>query len=170
MRVLGVFAVVLGCGALGLVRCAALNRRVRCLRDTVDALRTMASELESGSPPMPELVEIMEIRSKGGVRKFFSQLTEKMDRLGEESFQELWSNASESSEELFLNSCQRRLLAEAGACLGRYSVLEQGQALRLCAERLEREYLLANEKAMEGKKLYPGLGLTAGIMLSAVLL
>lgn len=170
MKLLGFLAVVLSCGAFGLSRSAALAGRAACLGAASDALRYMASELKASAPPLPELMEEMALWAKPQVKGLFIRLSGDMGRIGEESFQQLWKSAVMSEGSLLLDGRQRGILAGAGEFMGKFSCAEQAEALERCAFRIESEYRLAEEKAREGKRLYPGLGLTAGIMLAAVFL
>jgi len=170
MKLLGFLAVVLGCGAFGLSRSMALSRRAACLAASAEALRYMASSLLASACPLPELVEELSQWAGPEVRGLFSRLLEAMDKLGEESFEELWKDAVYSEPSLALDESQRHILAGAGEFMGKFSSEEQSRALERCAGRLEMECRAAEEKAREGRRLYPGLGLTAGVMLAAVFL
>lgn len=170
MRLLGVLSVVIGCGIFGFVRAAALKRRAECLASAMDALRYIGSELRASSPTLPELIGELALTSPPGVGGLFTRLSRAMANIGQESFESLWTSAVMEEPTLPLDKNQRRMLAGAGAFMGKFSSEEQAQALEHCALRLETEYRRAEESAKEGRRLYPGLGLTAGIMLAAVLL
>lgn len=170
MRLLGVVSVIIGCGIFGLVRAFALKKRAECLASAMDALRYMGSELRASSPTLPELIGDLAQSSGSGVKGLFAGLYMDMAGIGQESFESLWTRAVMEERTLALDKDQRRLLAGAGTFMGKFSSEEQAQALEHCARRLETEYRRAEEAAKDGRRLYPGLGLTAGIMLAAVLL
>lgn len=168
MRALGALTVILGCGLFGLVRAMGLAKQAQCVAAVIDSLRYMASSLKASSPPLPELILELSENSKTEVREFYGKLCAATELLGDESFENMWTSAVMTDKTLLLSRESRRQLCKAGAYIGRFSVEEQTAALESCIVRLEAEYRLASEKAREGKRLYPGLGLTAGIMLAAV--
>ena len=168
MRVLGALTVIVGCGLFGLVRAIGLRNQERCIAAVIDSLRYMGSELKALSPPLPELMSELAESARPEVRGFYEKLRAATELLGDESFEKLWTSAVMTDKTLLLNENQRRELCKAGAFIGRFSAQEQAVALESCISRLETEYRMAAEKAREGRRLYPGLGLTAGIMLAAV--
>lgn len=171
MKTLGALAVIIGCGLFGLIRAMSLSRNEKCLEAVIDSLRYMISELKAEAAPLPELLSSLSAQAASGeVRDFYSKLCSVLELLGQESFESLWIGAVMSDKELALNEKQRHILSKAGCFMGKFSVGEQATALEGCIERLEWEYRNAAEKAREGKKLYPGLGVTAGLMLAAVFL
>jgi stage III sporulation protein AB len=170
MKALGAFSVVVGCALLGFVRALLLAKQERCIAAVIDSLRYMISEMRMDAPPLPVLIAHLAEYSGEEVRGFYSKLCSAMELLGQESFEALWSGALMTDRELCLNAARRRILCKAGAFMGRFSAKEQCAALEGCIARLEPEHRLALEKAREGRRLYPGLGLTAGIMLAAMFL
>lgn len=168
MKVLGAVTVIIGCCLFGLARAWGLQKQEKCIGAVIDSLRYMGSELKAVSPPLPELISDLSENARPEVLGFYMGLRSAMELLGDESFEKLWTKAVMTDKSLLLSENQRRQLCKAGAFIGRFSVEEQEAALKSCISRLETEYRMAADRAREGKKLYPGLGLTAGIMLSAV--
>lgn len=170
MKLIGAIAVIVGCGAFGLLRCRTLSHQAACISAAAEALRYMASELRATAPPLPELMDELSRAAPPPVRGFFARLSGEAGMIGEESFEVIWKRTVFSEDTLLLGESSRRILAGAGEFMGRFSCEEQAEALERCAYKLESEYRIANEKAREGRRLYPGLGLTVGVMLAAVFL
>lgn len=170
MKILGALSVIIGCGLFGLVQSRTLSRRERCLTELIDSLQYMISELKAELLPLPELIRTLSETAGNEVRKYYVNLFSALNALGEESFEHLWRTAAESEATLALSGEQRQILSTAGAFMGKFSAGEQTAALESCISRLEAQRQLAFEKAREGKKLYPGLGLGAGLMLSVMFL
>ncbi len=168
MRILGALTVIIGCSLFGLVRALSLSKAERCIGAVIDSLQYMSSELKASSMPLPELITELAEVARPEVRGFYVNLNSCMSLLGDESFENIWAGLVMRDKGLVLDEKQRKLLCKAGAFMGRFSVEEQAAALESCVQRLETEYKLAADKAREGKKLYPGLGLTAGFMIAAM--
>ncbi len=168
MRILGALTVIIGCSLFGLVRAMALQKSERCIRAIIDSLQYMSSELRATAMPLPDLIAELSAASRQELRGFYEKLHTAMQLLGDESFENIWTSAVMGDKSLYISENQRLLLCKAGAFMGRFSVEEQTAALDSCISRLEPEYRLAADKAKEGKRLYPGLGLTAGFMLAAM--
>ncbi len=170
MKGVGAIFLVAACLLLGLGQARLLLRRRDSLAGMLDALRYMNAELKNGACPIPELFFALEDRAEGQLRPFFAGLNIRMQGFGEESLAEIWRGCVETDKSLVLKEEQRRELGRLGNYLGRYSGEEQSQALGLCMTRLEAELLAARQEAGQGMKLYTGLGLCIGLMLTAVLL
>lgn len=170
MKLIGAIAVIVSCGAFGISQSRKLSRRAVCISAAAEALRYMASELRASAPPLPELMDELACSAAQPVRGFFAKLSGETKLIGEESFEAIWKRTVSSDSSMLLGEGSRRILAGAGEFIGRFSCSEQAEALERCAYKLESEYRFANEKAREGRRLYPGLGLTVGVMLAAVFL
>ena len=170
MRAAGAAALVFGCVLLGLLQTQRLIRRRQTLAEAAQALRFIGSELQSRQTPLPDIFEQLSESCSLGFGELFCGLAQQMKSPEGESFQSLWKRQVKSSRQISLSPEQRLELCRLGASLGRYEVGEQTAALESCIERLERQLLLAQEKEREGKRLYTGLGLAAGLMLAAALL
>lgn len=168
MKLLGALAVVAAGVLFGIIRSELLFKRERCLSAVIDSLRYMGSELKLQSQPLPELIREMSENAAAPVREYYVNLYMAIDLLGEQSFESLWSELVMTDKSLEISDRQREILCKAGSFMGKFSVEDQALALEGCVARLEPEYNRAHEKAIEGRRLYPGLGLTAGLMLAAL--
>lgn len=170
MKILGALSVIIGCVLFGLIRAMSLTRHEKCVGAIIDSLQYMISELKTEALPLPELIALLSQTARSEVRVFYAKLSSAMELLGDESFESLWSSAVMTDSSLGLSEGERQILCKAGVFMGKFSAEEQSAALESCIARLEPERRIAAEKAREGKKLYPGLGLAAGIMLAVMFL
>lgn len=168
MKATGAILVIAAFTAFGITKSKSLSGRAKCLGAIIDALRYICSELQSAATPMPEIFAELYRLSRPETRKLFLQLDENMDSLSDLSFGELWQSALQDKS-LNLSDYQRDELCRLGLYLGRYPAAEQCSAIEACILHLESEHEAAIGKAREGRKLYTGLGLTAGLMFATVL-
>lgn len=166
---LGALFVVAAFTLFGLSKSAALCRAERTLRAFIEALDYMRCELQSAATPLPELFAGLKLRGLGELNAFFSALSEAMDDPAERSFSEVWSEAAGQGT-LSLSPEQRAEITRLGLYLGRFPAQEQCAAIDGCIAHLTPEHENARRKAAEGKKLWTGLGLAAGLMLVTVLI
>ena len=170
MRILGALGVICGCALAGFAHANELRSRVACISSFIEALHYMAAELKAQSLPIPELILWLSEEGPAEVRGFFANLGKAMPTLGEESFESIWSRVVSEDRTLKLGREERVILVGIGGFIGKYSAGEQAAMLGGAQARLEERRSFAAEKSREGAKLYPGLGISAGLMLSAVFL
>lgn len=170
MKLIGALFLVAACTLFGLGQARKLFFRQSCLESVLDSLRFMEAELKNGAVPIPDIFDILRKLPNSRLRSFFNELNGKMESFGQESLAEIWSDSALNNQSISLSDRQRQELGRLGIFLGRYSEKEQSEAIEACIMHLEDELKRSTVKAREGAKLYTGLGLTAGLMLAAVLI
>jgi stage III sporulation protein AB len=170
MKIIGALFLVAACTLFGVGQARKLYFRQSCLEGVLDSLRFMEAELKNGAVPIPDIFDILQKLRDTRLKSFFSGLNEKMNSFGEESLADIWGDAALHDQSISLSDRQRQELGRVGNYLGRYSENEQSEAIDACILHLETELTRTAVKAREGAKLYTGLGLTAGLMLAAVLI
>jgi stage III sporulation protein AB len=169
LRLAGILLLVASCTALGLGKSAALAARVRGLTATVDALELMRGEICTRLTPMPELAARLGTEGPEEMRQLFFLLARGLGDLGERSFPEIWADAVKEGAPGCLHTEELDTLCALGMSLGRYSAQEQETAIDRCIDRMEQFQQGARSEAERGKRLYAGLGLASGLMLSIIL-
>ncbi len=170
MKIIGALFLVAACTLFGVGQARKLYFRQSCLEGVLDSLRFMEAELKNGAVPIPDIFEVLQKLPDTKLKSFFAELNGKMNSFGEESLANIWSDAALNDQSISLSDRQRQELCRVGNYLGRYSENEQSEAIDACILHLEDELKRTSVKAREGAKLYTGLGLTAGLMLAAVLI
>lgn len=168
MKLLGAAAVLGASVALGARRSAARWRELKCLDGLCHAVRLMRAELVSRLSPMEELLRFAASRTAGETADFLTSVLQNMDRLGERSFAELWSDAAEGCLSS-LPAAQRLALHRLGAALGRFELQEQEAACE--AFLLEAQAALDERRAAfpQRRRLDFALGAAGGALLCLVL-
>ena len=170
LRLTGMLLLVVSCTALGFGKSAALAARVRGLSAVVDALALMRGEICTRLTPMPELTARLGTQGPQELRQLFFLLARGLKDLGARPFSEIWEDAVRNGAPACLRGEEADTLCALGLALGRYDVREQEIAIDRCIGRMEQFLASAREEAARGRRLYAGLGLASGLMLSVILI
>ena len=163
MKILGLVFLFTACVSLGFLYCENKKRRLRTLRELVNVLERMEGELGTNNLPLPDLCVLLACNSRGAVKSFFESVTEKLSRLGELSFAEMWGQAvMENLTEV--SEMDRDALRQLGSSLGRYQLTQQLNALDSCRRMLYRSLEEAERMLPNQQKLGLGLAVSAGIL------
>ncbi len=164
MNVLGLALTTLGCIGFALHDCACRRQRIQTLQELNAALELMEGELGTNNLPMPALCRSLSMQTAGAAARFFSQLTESLDRLGETSFAELWQEAAETCFQN-LGRSELETLVRLGGSLGRYELTRQLGAIGACRISLEANLHAARRACPGEQKLTIGLSISAALLL-----
>ncbi|MBP8639547.1 MAG: stage III sporulation protein AB [Oscillospiraceae bacterium] len=170
MKVVGAILLICASTLLGIGQARKLYFRQSCLAGVIDSLRFIDAELKNGSVSIPDIFSELSKLSNSKLRNYYVNLNEKMKTFGEESLSEIWSGCAMNDKSISLSGRERQELCRVGNYLGRYSEIEQSEAINVCISHLGEDLKRSAEKARQGAKLYTGLGLTFGLMLAAVLI
>ena len=155
--------IFLCCTGLGICVGNQTFRRMRQLRQGADFLGKLASQLAYSGKAAPALVE--ELSQEEALKKFsFLQSYRGQD---EKNFPQRWKISTEqlTPQDDFL---QEQLLL-AGQVLGACSLDRQLSELEQLRRRLESQAAELSQKAHQDKKLYPSLGVLAGVFFCILL-
>lgn len=167
MRVLGILLVILGAVLAGEALCRERKRRQRQLRDLIQGLNLMLGELQLHASPLDELLSLAE-GPAGEAGCFFAAVGDSMERLGEESFSEIWRRAAENRLP-GLNAASRDELARLGVILGRMDLEAETEAVAACRDALLSQ-LAAERAELPGfRRLSLGLSVCVGALLAILL-
>lgn len=165
MRLLGALLLTAAFALGGLSGARRLARREKMLGELAFSLGQLRFELARFRTPMPELAAHLAVSAPGAGGALFAGLSEALGDLPEESFAVLWARALGS-----LKGPERAALLALGGVLGRYGAEEQLAAAEGCEARLRELEREAKEAYRRSGKLYIGLGVSAGAMVSVMLL
>lgn len=168
LKLMGALAVIGACLALGSYRAAELRARARLLSALCSALELLSSEITCRLTDLPDAAERLSLGGPAASRDFFAMLAQRMERIGERGFSEIWDECV--AELPSLAEAERSALCELGLALGRYGAQEQAQAIALCRDTLGAAAERESGEAARGGKLATSLGLTVGLLLAVLLI
>lgn len=165
MRLVGAFLLTAAFALAGAAGARRLARREKMLGELAFSLGLLRFELGRFRAPMPELAGRLAVLAPGAGGALFSRLSEFLGDLPEESFDALWARALGD-----MKGPERDALLSMGRVLGRYGAGEQMSAAETCEARLRALEKEAKEAYRRSGRLSVGLGLSAGAMVSVMLL
>lgn len=131
MKYLGALLILLSALAFGVRLCAEKRQHNRILRDLLECLELLQGELELSGAPIPELLQSLAEKVSGETGAFLCRLSIGMERLGEDSFSQIWSETAKSCFSLLCQE-EKEELCRMGSILGRLDLDAQLRALRYC--------------------------------------
>jgi len=145
------------------------KKQLEGLTSWCDMLQQLRGILEADAPPMPELLQTLARRSRGDACDFILGLQTSLDRLGKESFQELWNQALREKASSFEEDIAHEL-ETLGTVLGHYDIATQLQAVETCQAMLLKYTGRLREELPQSSRLTFGLLISATLMLGILLI
>ena len=168
LRLIGGSMIAAAGAGMALLYRAQDARRMTELRQAVEMLTLMRSELEARRTPLPELAETIKTSCTGCGATFARLLALGLSNIGERSFPELWSESARRSFPHLLTD-ERRTFERLGSVLGRYELSTQLAALDRCTEELRNADGRLHEKMNLRGKTSAGLFCAGSLLLIIVL-
>lgn len=168
MKTIGAAVVLISSFFFGLHSNRIQRQRLCCLREMMQALDLLSSELRTHCPPLYDLLRWTGEHTSGQASVFFTAVVESLSELGRKSFDELWQNAVVYKLQS-LDLEEKQELLPLGSQLGRAELDCQLKALERChdllnlsRERLETQY-------REERKLRIGIPVSVGVLITILL-
>ena len=169
IRLLGAALLMAGCCGLGLSAVNRLDGRVRDLRELSAGLELLQRELGWRLAPLPQALEAAAGGTHGQAARFFTFCAQESKQRAGTPFRTLWDRGLEQCP-LRLNREDRILLEQLGPILGRYDGDSQRQAVENVLAGLGRRQAQAEDDRQRLGRVYGVLGLTAGLLLTLMLI
>ena len=166
-RWIGAMLVLASCGGFGFSIAYSHRQRERLLRQLLNTLEMMASELEYRLTPLPELSRKAAKNTSGVLRDVFSGLVRQLDWQSETDAGGCMRAAIEQCHDL--PACLRRPLRQLGQTLGCFDLPGQLQGLKSAQDACRRELARLEHNRDARLRSYQTLGLCAGAALVILL-
>ncbi len=155
--------------AAGLSATGELARRLRDLMVWVGALGEMERAMAYSLPPLPHLLTELSGRAEGAPGQALKLAGEGLERLGEYSFAEIWTDALAVCEG-GLDREDLALLRDLGTVLGRWDGEAQCRAIAAVRSGLEENAARLRRRLEREGRVYGVVGLSAGVFLTILFL
>ena len=155
--------------AAGLSAAGELARRLRDLMVWVGALGEMERAMAYSLPPLSHLLAELSGRAEGAPGQALKLAGEGLERLGEYSFAEIWTDALAACEG-GLDREDLALLRDLGTVLGRWDGEAQGRAIAAVRSGLEATAARLRRRLEREGRVYGVVGLSAGVFLTILFL
>ena len=161
---IGAILVIAGCGGLGCSIASKYRQKERQLRQLMDALRYMESELQYRLTPLPELCRYAGKACSGILRDVFLNLSRELNWQTAPDACSCMNAALKRSRDL--PPSLRRLLLQLGHTLGRFDLQGQIKGLQSVQASCETELDKLAQNRDIRLRSYQTLGLCAGAALA----
>lgn len=166
IKIMGALICVGTMTALGIKKAEDIKYRARLPRALSASFCLMRGEIVTRLSSLPDTIERLAKSAPMEVRGFYVLLFTKLDELGEREFFDIWCDCVSY---LALNERDMSVVCDLASILGKYEAYEQGLALNRCIEHLNHSASSSDVKASEASKLYTGLGMSLGLIISILL-
>lgn len=145
------------------------RERAGTLRELISSFIALRAEIVSRLSPTDCALKSVEASAKGQTADFYSDIIERMDGLGEQSFGEIWSSAA-AKRLTALSDEELEAADEVGKCLGRYD----GDTVAAVLDRAEKK-LQSSLELFEARRRKEGglrflLPISAAVLLIVIIL
>lgn len=144
------------------------KQRIELLEKLCRSLELLHAEMSSRPGSIEALCSLL-AADISGAAEFFGKITENMDKLGNQSFQEIWTTCIETKLS-YLNSDDQYAMKSLGAVLGSYELSEQLASISACRNRLYNNLVELKAVYPANRKMYLGISCSVGAMLILVLI
>lgn len=164
---IGAMLVIGGCGGFGFSVAREAIRQERLLRQLLESLDFMESELRYRLTPLPELFQLCALRANGCLRRLFLDMAGELDKHAEPQVEVCLRNALDAQPAI--PGRVRRRIYQLGKNLGRFDLEGQIQGIENARQGCKRELRELERNRQQRLRSYRTLGLCAGTALAVLL-
>ena len=170
IKFFGMCLVFAGCAGLGLYYRMQEIVRYRNLQEIQKAMAVIRGEISAVHTPLPDALYQAARRTRGVISAFFSAVVKELEGGGGE-LRLIWrAKLQETVSAMQLCERDRRELERMGEMLGYLDVEMQLQSIDLFSGMVEQGMRDMEGESEKRSRLYPVLGMAAGILLCILLL
>ena len=161
MKIFGATFIFAACFYIGFIKARAFKMREINMSAVTECLFHIRSSIAFSNDALPELLSKLSAQFDGQAGAFFSSLCLQMDRIGETSFANIWTEVIKScfSE---LGASEFTELSKLGQTIGRCDAATQIKAISDCEAYFSRGLEQIRCELPQKRKLALGLSATAG--------
>lgn len=166
IKLIGALCVIFAGTMLGFYQSFQLSGRQRQIRQTVQALQRLETEILYGFTPLPEALMSVASSQTGPVSRIFRVASEYLAGGMNGTAQDCWRRAVEESwSHTAMKRNERETLLQLGTVLGISDRSDQAKHLRLAAGVLQSEEEAAVEDNRRYGTMWRSLGLLTGVLI-----
>lgn len=170
LKTLGILCVILGTSGTGISLAISVKKNMFVLQQFLLGLEQMKNEIEYGKTPLPELMRILSVESKGVVSRFWKDVASDLYRREDASVYAILKKNLAQIPASSLPSNVRQILLNLGSALGKYDVTGQMRALNLAISRLSTILTQLQSEQKARVRSYCTLGICAGLAIAILVI
>lgn len=160
--------VIGGCGGFGFSVAREAMAQERLLRQLLETLEFMESEIQYRLTALPELFQLCALRSTGALRRLFLELAGELDKRSAPRVEQCLRTALDKQPGI--PGKLRAILYRLGKSLGRFDLPGQLQSIAAAKEACRRELRALERNRDQRLRSYRTLGLCVGAALAVLLI
>jgi len=166
IKLIGAVCILFAGTMLGFYQSLQISSRPRQIRQTIQALQRLETEISYGYNPLPDALFTVAGTTAGPVGSLFAEAASGLKDGGTDSVRESWSNAVERCwGSTAMKRTEREAFLQLGSVLGISGREDQAKHLRLAASILQAEEEAAAEDNRRFGKMWRSLGMLAGALI-----
>ena len=170
LKAVGALLVVLSCGAMGYGKSLSYTKRQRELEEIQKMLYFLLGEITYRREALPEAMVRVADKIRPPLSDFLREVSRAAKEYQGERFSKIFSQKAEKYlKETSLTKTDLEEFIRLGEDLGYMDITMQENTINLYLEELKGEILKTEKEGPARKKMYPALGLMAGMFLAIIL-
>ena len=171
IKIIGSLFLMTSSAAIGFLKADELSERVKQLKELKRMMILLQGELRFHKAALPEAFENVSERAEAPFSGFLKEMSQKLESKDSGGFYGVWSEVSEKllKNEGFKKE-DRQILELLGSSLGYLDLTMQTETLNLAILQAEDAIKLAKEQQEVKGKLYQTMGVTAGALLTLLII
>lgn len=170
LKLFGVFLIILAGMGMGFEKSAQLTRREKYLTELIQMVLLLSGEIRCSNASLADAFRQISRKLSGEFKELAKELSTELSRAGGASFGEIFRGCvTGKAVYTGLSGEEQAAFLEIGNHLGYLDREMQLSQLALCREELERLRKELRTEMSGKKKIYRGLGLFGGMLLSVLI-
>lgn len=166
IKLIGAMCVIMAGTLLGFYQALQLSARPRQLRQALQSLQRLETEILYGFTPLPEALRAVADAGSAPVAELFAVAAERLDAPDAGTVQECWrQTVHDIWPRTAMKRTEQEALLQLGSVLGRSDRGDQAKHLKLAAGVLAAEEAEAAEDYRRYGKMWRSLGLLSGVLI-----
>ncbi|MDF2520631.1 MAG: stage sporulation protein [Clostridia bacterium] len=171
LKLIGGLLIMAACSLYGIAASNRYSLRPKDIRKLRSALQMLETEVIFGSTPLPAAMNNVAKKVDGGIKSFFSRVSQELLSGWSYDLDTVWSGAMEElQKETCLTGVDKELLKDFGKVLGCSDREDQKKHFELFYIQLKHHEDMAEEERRKNEKLYKSLGFLAGLVIFIMLI
>ena len=160
LKLIGAICILFSGTMIGFYQALQLSRRPRQVRQLIQALQRLETEILYGFTPLPDALRTISRQLATSLAQMLRNVAEQLSDSGGRSTEEVWREALQTGwKHTAMKQTEQEALLQFGLTLGISDREDQIKHLRLTVSQLQAEELTAWEEQKRYEKMWKSLGL-----------
>jgi len=166
IKLIGALCIVFAGTMLGMYQSLQLSARPRQIRQSIQCLQRLETEIVYGVTPLPQALHAVAGAASGPLRSLFEAASRGLMGKEAASMREAWEEAMASNwSHTSMKQAEKEIFLQLGTLLGISDREDQMKHLKLAVRQLQGEELAAAEEQKRYGGMWRSLGLLSGVLI-----